>query len=82
MKYLIEVGYKKGFKDAKAQSIKKDIEDLGIKGIDKVHSFQLYLIEANISLKEVYYLGRHLLSDSVVQQISISKNKKKDSSAS
>ena len=72
MEYLIEVSYKPGFFDALGNTAKKDIKDLGIPGVSKVKSAQLYHIEGEIKEKELKFLCEELLSDPITQQYKIS----------
>ena len=67
MIYYVRVGYLDGVKNATADIVKKDIEDLGIKSVEKIRVIQLYLIDAGISSQQLEAVCVKLLSDSVVQ---------------
>ncbi len=66
----IEVGFKKGIKDALGDSIKKRIvEDLHI-FIDSVRTIEIYTIDADISPEQLKLLGDELFADPVIQVFS------------
>ena len=67
MKWKIEVGYKPSATDAMGEGIKKDIEDLGISGVDYVKTMQLYMIDGNLSEPDVNSICENLLADRVTQ---------------
>jgi len=53
MQWKIEVGYKPTATDAMGEGIKKDIEDLGISGVDSVKTMHLYMIDGEIPEADV-----------------------------
>ena len=67
MYWKIEVGYKPTATDAMGEGIKKDIEDLGISGVDYVKTLQLYMIDGDLSESEVRAVCENLLTDRVTQ---------------
>jgi phosphoribosylformylglycinamidine (FGAM) synthase PurS component len=67
MQWKIEVGYKPTATDAMGEGIKKDIEDLGISGVDYVKTIQLYIVEGGISELDVKRICDDLLTDRVTQ---------------
>jgi len=71
MQWLIEVSYKPDFFDVLGNTTKKDIEDLGISGIRKVKTAQLYHIEGKITENELKLLCEELLTDKITQQYKI-----------
>jgi len=72
MFYLIEISYGKGFFDALGHTIKKDIEDLGIKNVKEVQTSQLYHIETTCKKTALELLCKELLSDKITQRYKIS----------
>ena len=57
----IEVGFKKGMRDALGESIKKRIrEDLGI-NVNSVRTIEIYTFDAALSKGQVKLLGERLL---------------------
>lgn len=74
MQYRIEVRDKKEIFDAIGEGVKKDILDLGIKGIKEVHFIQVYLIEGTLSKKDVLAICKDLLTDSVTQEFVYGKS--------
>lgn len=73
MTYRIEVGFKKGVRDALGESVrKKIIEDLNI-SVDNVETVEVYSIDAQIPKEQLNLLGRDLFIDPVIQEFSIGK---------
>ena len=71
MNYKIEIFHKDGVFDAEGEKVKSDIRDLGISGITKVKTEQLYIIDGNLTDKEIETVCKELLIDSVVQEYRI-----------
>ena len=67
MQWKIEVGYKPTATDAMGEGIKKDIEDLGISGVDSVKMMQLYMIDGDLSESDVESICENLLTDRITQ---------------
>ena len=67
MKWKIEVGYKQTATDAMGEGIKKDIEDLGISGVDYVKTMQLYMVDGDLSESDVKSICENLLTDRITQ---------------
>ncbi|NJD53600.1 MAG: phosphoribosylformylglycinamidine synthase subunit PurL [Candidatus Methanoperedens sp.] len=66
----IEVGFKKGIKDALGDSTRKRIaEDLHI-NVESVRTLDVYTIDADISNEQVKILGEELFADPVIQEYS------------
>jgi phosphoribosylformylglycinamidine synthase len=66
----IEVGFKKGMKDALGESIKKRIvEDLHI-NVDAVRTIEVYSIDADLTNEMVMTLGKKLFADPIIQVFS------------
>ncbi|MCZ7400240.1 MAG: AIR synthase-related protein [Candidatus Methanoperedens sp.] len=66
----IEVGFKKGMKDALGEGVKKRIvEDLHI-NVDSVRTIEVYTFDALFSEKELNLLGEQLFADPVIQVFS------------
>jgi phosphoribosylformylglycinamidine synthase II len=66
----IEVGFKKGIKDALGDSTRKRIvEDLNI-NVENVRTLDVYTIDADISDEQVKVLGEKLFADPVIQVFS------------
>ncbi len=67
----IEVGFKKGTKDALGESIKKRIlEDLHI-NVESVRTIDVYTFDAELSKQELVLLGEKLFADPVIQVFSL-----------
>lgn len=71
-KYKVEVYYKTGVGDTLGEGLKKDIEDLGILGIEKISLAQIYQVAGNLSSAEMEEICQKLLADTVVQDYKIS----------
>ena len=67
MQWKIEVGYKPTATDAMGEGIKKDIEDLGISGVDYVRTIQIYMINGDLSESDVKSICQNLLADRITQ---------------
>lgn len=67
MQWKIEVGFKPSAVDAMGEGIRKDIEDLGISGVDCVRTLQLYIIEGELSESDIKNICENLLTDKIVQ---------------
>jgi phosphoribosylformylglycinamidine synthase len=66
----IEVGFKKGMKDALGDSIKKRIiEDIHI-NVDSVRTIEVYSIDADLTDEQVMILGENLFADPIIQVFS------------
>jgi phosphoribosylformylglycinamidine synthase len=66
----IEVGFKKGMKDALGDSIKKRIiEDIHI-NVDAVRTIEVYSIDADLTDEQVKILGEKLFADPIIQVFS------------
>jgi phosphoribosylformylglycinamidine (FGAM) synthase PurS component len=70
MVHRIEVGFKKGMKDALGDSIRKRIiEDIHIK-VDAVRTIEVYSIDADLGDEQVRILGENLFADPIIQVFS------------
>lgn len=67
MRWKVEIGYKHTATDAMGDGIKKDIEDLGIKGVNYVKTRKLYMIEGELSEADIKNICEDLLVDNVTQ---------------
>ena len=72
MKWKIEVSYKPGTPDAIGQGILQDIADLGLTGVESVHTVQIYWIEGDINSHTIERIGAELLADPVTQNYAYS----------
>jgi len=68
--WRVEVSGKDGAQDP---GIKKDIEDLGVKGVNSVEVVQVYIIEGDIGQQEIGRISSELLADPVTQRFSFGK---------
>jgi len=72
MVWHIELRDKAGIFDAVGSGIEKDIQDLGINSVEKVHFVQVYVIEGDVSEDEIRLISAELLVDRVTQGYSLS----------
>lgn len=71
MIHKIEVGFKKGIKDALGESVKREIiEDLNIL-VDKVKTVDVYAIDADLSEEQLKMLGENLFANPITQKFSL-----------
>ena len=68
MLWRVEVCDKKGILDS---GVKKDIEDLGIKGVESAEVVQVYIIEGDIARPEIKRISGELLADPVTQDFKV-----------
>jgi phosphoribosylformylglycinamidine synthase II len=66
--YRIEVSVKEEYNDPRADSLEKDILDLGIIAVNKVKFVNIYLLEGEISESELETICRELLTDPIVEE--------------
>ena len=74
MQSKIEIGYKPNATDSMGEGTKKDIEDLGISGVDYVKTMQLYMIEGELSEADIENICKNLLTDAVTQYYEYKKS--------
>ena len=67
MKWKIEVSYKPETPDAIGQGILQDATDLGLAGVESVHTVQIYWIEGDINSHAIERICAELLADPVTQ---------------
>jgi len=66
----VEVSVKPSLPDPRGESLKADIRDLGIGTVQQVRVSDVYLLEGDLSRKELETICRQLLADPVTQQYS------------
>ena len=67
MKWKIEVSYKPETPDGIGQGILQDITDLGLAGVNSVHTAQVYWIEGAVNSDAIERICAELLADPVTQ---------------
>ena len=65
--WKVEVYYKPEVPDTVGQGILEDITDLGINGIDSVHTATVYWIEGSLDAQTIDRIGTELLADPITQ---------------
>lgn len=73
MKFIVEIFYKKNIVDAFGSEVKKNIEEMGMRNVEKVNVSDLYLFEGNIGEKEVKEIAENILFDRVSQKYSLNR---------
>ncbi len=68
MEWKIEIKNKRSVFDPLANGIKKDIKDLGIVGIKKVSTAQVFIISGELSIKDAHRIAQDLLTDPITQE--------------
>lgn len=71
MLWYIEIKDKRGVFDAIGFGVKKDIIDLGIHSVEDVKFYQVYLIDADVSLRRIRNIAEEILVDGITQEYSI-----------
>lgn len=67
MVWIVEIGYKKDATDPVAYLMKKEIEDLGISGVEEVKSISTYAIDGQVTEEDVKKICEELLVDNQIQ---------------
>jgi phosphoribosylformylglycinamidine synthase II len=67
----VEVSVKPSLPDPRGEALKADIRDLGIGTVRQIRVSDVYLLEGNLSRKELETICRQLLADPVVEDYSI-----------
>jgi len=67
----VEVSVKPSLPDPRGEALKADIRDLGIGTVRQIRVSDVYLLEGNLSRKELEIICRQLLADPVVEDYSI-----------
>ena len=63
----VEIGFSPQYRDTVSQAVKKDVFDLGIKGISLVKTFPIFYLLGEVSQKEIQLICEHLLVDQITQ---------------
>ncbi|MEJ2307424.1 MAG: hypothetical protein P8Y30_07795 [candidate division WOR-3 bacterium] len=71
--HFVEKGIKKDLENPKANSLKEDIELLGISSAEEVYITQLFYIEGNLSVSDIEKLTNGVLVDPAIEEYSINK---------
>ncbi len=74
MKWKIEVSYTPETPDAIGQGILQDVTDLGLVGMESVHTVQIYWIEGNINSDAIERICAEFLADPVTQNYVYSRS--------
>jgi phosphoribosylformylglycinamidine (FGAM) synthase PurS component len=77
MVWIVEIGYKKNVTDPVGYLTKKEIEDLGIEGVQDVKSISTYMIDGEITEDDVKKICEELLSDNQIQRYKYADDKEK-----
>jgi phosphoribosylformylglycinamidine synthase II len=64
---IVEIAYNPGVMDPVEQSVIKGIKDLGIKGIASVSTAKKYILEGNISKKDLDVIVNKVLANKLIQ---------------
>ncbi|MBU0951985.1 MAG: phosphoribosylformylglycinamidine synthase subunit PurS [Elusimicrobia bacterium] len=78
MQYKVEIFNKKDIHDGAADNFKKDIADLGVRSAQGADVNSLYLIEGNLSDRDVIIICNKLLADPVTQDFSFKQLKQSE----
>ena len=67
MVWIVEIGYKKDATDPVGYLTKKEIEDLGIKGVEEIKTISTYAIDGKVTEEDVKRISEELLVDNQIQ---------------
>ena len=76
MEWKIEIRNKKGVFDPLGNGIKKDIQDLGIKGVKKVNVSQVFIISGDIARPDIERIAGELLADHITEEYSVNNEQR------
>src|SRR5687768_15873929 len=68
MIYRVEVSTKKAFRDARGESIRQQVEALGVAGLQAIAVTDLYFLWGNLDEAAVQQLVNILLCDPIVEE--------------
>ena len=68
MEWKIEIRNRKGVFDPLGNGVKKDILDLGIRGVKKVNVSQVFIISGDINESDAKRIAKELLADSITEE--------------
>jgi phosphoribosylformylglycinamidine synthase len=71
VEWKIEIRNKRGVFDPFGTGVKKDIEDLGIVGVKRVSTSQVFIISGDISIEDAHRIAQELLTDPITQEYKI-----------
>ena len=67
MVWIVEIGYKKDATDPVGYLTKKEIEDLGISGVEEIKTISSYVIDGRVTEKDIKKICEELLTDNQIQ---------------
>jgi phosphoribosylformylglycinamidine synthase II len=73
MIYQIEVVLKSGLPDPIGASVKQDIIEFGVTGVNDVRFASVYVLDGDLMLNDVDSISREILADGTIQKYSINK---------
>ncbi|MFH1782955.1 MAG: phosphoribosylformylglycinamidine synthase subunit PurL [Candidatus Omnitrophota bacterium] len=76
MEWKLEITNRYGVFDPLGTSIEKDIIDLGIVGVKKVSTAQVFIISGDISRKDITRIAEELLVDPITQKYFLTQDQK------
>jgi len=68
VEWKIEIRNKNGIFDPLGSGIKKDIKDLGIVGVKKLTTSQVFIVSGEVSNRDAHKIARELLTDPITQE--------------
>ncbi|MDP3790383.1 MAG: phosphoribosylformylglycinamidine synthase subunit PurL, partial [Candidatus Omnitrophota bacterium] len=67
--HVVEVAYNPGVMDPVEESTLKGIRDLGIDGVEAVHTAKRFLIKGSVSLDKIHFIADKILYNKIIQHI-------------
>ena len=74
--YSVAVSVKANLPDPRGAALQKDVQDLGISGLNSARVSDIYIITGDLTRKRIDKICRELLSDPLVQDYSIGESTK------
>jgi phosphoribosylformylglycinamidine synthase II len=72
--FRVEVSVKPDLPDPRGEALKADIRDLGISGVQQVRVSDVYLLEGDLTSKELELICSQLLADPIVEAYAIGES--------
>jgi len=76
VEWKIEIRNRRGVFDPLGNGIKKDIRDLGIKGVKKVNVSQVFIISGDIAGPDIERIAGELLADPITEEYTVNNERR------
>ena len=72
--HFIEIWYKRGVTDTVGESVRKAIEDVGIRGVESITTGKKFIFESTVTDKQLSDIAVKLLANTLVEDHYINEN--------